>query len=106
MKAKTARSSSETSGPGSEVIRIDKLLWFLRFVRNRTMAKRLSVKGHVRLNGRRVERAHTSVRAGDILTIPQGRDVHVVRISKLPERRGPPAVANSCFERLEPGRLN
>lgn len=106
MKAKAARRPVRTPEPGSEVIRIDKLLWFLRFVRNRTMAKRLSVKGHVRLNGRRVERAHTSVRAGDILTIPQGRQVHVVRISKLPERRGPPADANSCFERLQPGRLN
>ena len=88
----------------SQAIRIDKLLWFLRFTRNRNIAKKLSVKGHVRLNGRRVDRAHTNVRAGDVLTIPQGREVYVIRISRLPERRGPVASAHACYEKLQPGK--
>ncbi len=84
-------------------LRIDKLLWFLRFARNRTMAKKLANKGHVRLNGRRVDRAHMMVRQGDILTIPQGREVHVIRIAALPLRRGSAPDAQSCFERLRTG---
>ena len=82
-------------------LRIDKLLWFLRFARNRMMARKLAEQGHVRMNGRRIERAHAKVRQGDILTIPQGRDVHVVRILSLPERRGSAPMVQSCFEILQ-----
>ena len=82
-------------------LRIDKLLWFLRFARNRMMARKLAEQGHVRMNGRRIERAHAKVREGDILTIPQGREVHVVRILDLPERRGSAPMAQSCYEVLE-----
>lgn len=89
--------------PDPSVLRIDKLLWYLRFAGNRAMAKKLSNRGHVRLNGRRVNRAHMMVRQGDILTIPQGREVHVIRISTLPLRRGSAPDAQSCFERLRTG---
>ena len=84
-------------------IRVDKLLWFLRFCRNRVIAKKLAEKGHVRLNGRRVNRAHQPIRANDILTIPVGRDVRVVRIISLPERRGSAPDAQACYETLKTG---
>jgi ribosome-associated heat shock protein Hsp15 len=98
-------SARKIREPGHDpsALRIDKLLWFLRFARNRTMAKKLANKGHVRLNGRRVDRAHMMVRQGDILTIPQGREVHVIRISALPLRRGSAPDVQSCFERLRTG---
>jgi len=84
-------------------LRIDKLLWFLRFAHNRVMARKLAEKGHVRMNGRRIERGHVKVRQGDILTIPQGQLVHVVRIIALPERRSSAAQAQSCYEILQTG---
>ena len=84
-------------------LRIDKLLWFLRFARNRVMARKLAEQGHVRMNGRRIERGHVRVRAGDILTIPQGQQVHVVRIIALPERRSSAMEAQSCYEILQTG---
>ena len=77
-------------------LRIDKLLWFLHFAHNR-------MKGHVRLNGRRIERGHVKVRQNDILTVPQGREVYVVRILSLPERRANLALAQSCYEKLQTG---
>lgn len=100
MKGKKAAQSE----PDPFTLRIDKLLWYLRFAGNRTMAKKLANKGHVRLNGRRVNRAHMMVRQADILTIPQGREVHVIRIALLPLRRGSAAYAQSCFERLRTGQ--
>ncbi|MEH6757992.1 MAG: S4 domain-containing protein [Parasphingorhabdus sp.] len=84
-------------------LRIDKLIWYLGFAGNRTMAKKLANSGHMRLNGRRVERAHMMVRQGDILTIPQGREVHVIRISALPLRRGNLPDAQTCYQRLRTG---
>ena len=84
-------------------MRINKLFWFLGFAHNRVMARKLAEKGNVRMNGRRIERGHVKVRKGDILTIPQGREVHVVRILSLPERRGDAALAHSCYEILQTG---
>lgn len=95
-----AADLSEDAQLDGETLRIDKLLWFLRFARNRTMAKKLAIKGHVRLNGRRIDKAHSPVRAGDILTIPLTREVQVIRISRLPLRRAGPANAISCYEIL------
>ena len=76
-------------------LRIDKLLWYLRFAHNRVMARKLAERGHVRLNGRRIERG--------ILTVPQGQDVHVIRIIALPERRSSALQAQSCYEILQTG---
>jgi len=84
-------------------LRIDKLLWYLRFAHNRVMARKLSEQGYVRMNGRRIERGHVKVRQGGILTIPQGRHVHVVRIIALPERRSSALQAQSCYEILQTG---
>lgn len=84
-------------------LRIDKLLWYLRFAHNRVMARKLAEKGHVRLNGRRIERGHVKVRQDDILTVPQGNDVHVIRIIALPERRSSALQAQSCYEILQTG---
>jgi ribosome-associated heat shock protein Hsp15 len=96
-------SSASTSVLSDHNIRIDKLLWFLRFCRNRTIAKKLAEKGYVRLNGHRVKRAHQLVRTNDILTVPMGKDVRVVRIISLPERRGSAPNAQSCYEILKTG---
>lgn len=84
-------------------LRIDKLLWYLRFAHNRVMARKLAEKGHVRLNGRRIERGHVKVRQDDILTVPQGNGVHVIRIIALPERRSSALQAQSCYEILQTG---
>lgn len=82
-------------------MRIDKLLWFLRFVRTRTLAQALVQRGHLRLNGQRVERMHQNVAVGDVLTIPLGRGVRVVEVLALPERRGPASEAQDCYRVLD-----
>ena len=57
----------------------------------------------MRLNGRRVDRAHSPVRIGDLLTLAQGDRVRVVRVLRLPDRRGPASEAANCYEELELG---
>ena len=82
-------------------MRLDKLLWFLRFAKTRTIAGGLAAGGHIRVNGRRIERAHQKIAAGDILTIPAGSGVRVIELSRLPERRGPASEAQSCYRVLD-----
>ena len=85
-------------------MRIDKLLWFLRFCKTRTIAQALAAQGHIRLNGSRIERPHHRISVGDILTIPLPRGVLVCEVTALPERRGPAAEAQSCYRVLDETR--
>ena len=84
-------------------MRIDRLLCFLRFVRTRSSARKLVDEGHIRCNGERVLRASRDIAAGDVLTLPLGNAVKLVEILALPERRGPPSEAQTCYRELDPG---
>ncbi len=82
-------------------MRIDKLLWFLRFARSRSVAQAMAQQGHLRLNGKRVDKAHQSIAAGDVMTLPLARQVLVIEILALPLRRGPASEAQSCYRVLD-----
>ena len=85
-------------------MRIDKLLWFLRLAKTRTIAQGLAEEGHMRLNGRRVDRAHLKVGCGDVLVIPLPGGVRVIEVLALPVRRGPAAEAQACYRVLDENR--
>jgi len=91
------------SGHGPS-LRIDKYLWFVRLAKTRSVAQKLAEDGHIRLNGRRVERAHAAVRAGDLITLPHGTSARVVRVSALPDRRGSAPEAQQCYEEIIVGQ--
>lgn len=87
-------------------IRIDKLLWFLRLSRTRGLAQALVAEGHVRLNGRRVERVAQPVAVGDVLVLPLRQGVLAIELASLPERRGPAPEAQACYRVLDEGPAN
>ena len=85
-----------------ETIRIDKWLWYARFFKSRTLASRAVAAGRIRVNSERVVKTHGSVRPGDVLTFPHGRDIRVIRVVTLGERRGPAPEARELYEDLAP----
>lgn len=87
-------------------MRIDKLLWFLRFASTRPHAHDWVLGGHIRLNGRRVERPGTAVKVGDVLVLPLTRGVIVIEVMVLPMRRGPALEAQGCYRVLDETRLS
>ena len=84
-------------------MRIDRLLFALRFARSRTLAQRWLAEGHIRCNGERVLRQDLPVAPGDVLTLPLKRAVLVIELLTLPVRRGPPAEARACYRPLDAG---
>lgn len=84
-------------------LRIDKLLFFLRITKTRGLARDWVEEGHIRINGRRIERAHHGVAAGDVLVFPLGSAVRVIEVLALPGRRGPAAEAQGCYRVLDEG---
>jgi ribosome-associated heat shock protein Hsp15 len=82
-------------------MRIDRFLWFARLSATRAFAQKLAAGGHLRVDGRRIEKASAIIRVGDVLTFATHRGiVRVVRVEALPERRGSPTVARTCYTEL------
>lgn len=82
-------------------MRLDRFLWFARVVRTRTFAQSMAASGHLRIDGRAVDRPASSVRVGNVLTFANHRgEVHAIRVVALPTRRGPPAEARACYTDL------
>jgi ribosome-associated heat shock protein Hsp15 len=80
--------------------RLDKWLWYARLVKTRQQAARLVEDGYVRIDTRRAEAPAKSVGPGDVLTIALERQVRVLRILAIAERRGPSRDARLLFEDL------
>ena len=87
-------------------MRLDRLLWFLRFAKTRPIAQAMTEAGHIRLNGRRVERASQRVAEGDVLVLPLPAGVKVIELLALPPRRGPASEALACYRVLDASRTN
>lgn len=81
-------------------MRIDRFLFLIRLVKSRAIAQALIATGHVRIDGKRVEKSSTEVRVGSKLAFPLHEKVRILRIISLPSRRGPPAEARACYEEL------
>ncbi len=79
-------------------MRIDKFLWFARITKTRALAQRLAETGHIRIDHRRIDRAHAVVRPGETITLMIHDRVRIVRVVHLPGRRGPPGEARSCYD--------
>lgn len=58
------------------------------------------------MNGQRVLRSSEAVHMGDVLTIPLGNSVRLIEILALPQRRGPPGMAQSHYRELDRGGEN
>ena len=81
-------------------MRIDRFLFFIRLTKSRTLAQAVVDTGHVRIDGRRVEKSSEEVRAGSILALPLRDRVRIIRVLSLPARRGPAGEARQHYEEI------
>jgi ribosome-associated heat shock protein Hsp15 len=82
-------------------MRLDLLLVRLRFTKSRGRAQELIARGHIRRNGKRVTEPDERIAPGDVLTLPLGQLVRLVRVLALPERRGPASEAQGCYSYID-----
>ena len=59
-------------------------------MKSRTLAQALIATGHVRIDGKRVEKPSDEVRVDSVVA--------------LPDRRGPPAEARAAYEEIDEGQ--
>ena len=81
--------------------RLDKWLWCARFMKARADCARLIAEGHVRLNRQATDKPHARLRPGDVITLPLGDTVRVLRVVSLATRRGPAPEARALYDVVE-----
>ena len=81
-------------------MRVDRFLFFIRLIKSRTQAQGVIETGHVRIDGRRVEKSSDEVRVGSVIALPLRDKVRVLRVLSLPERRGPAPEARTHYEEV------
>ena len=82
-------------------LRIDRLLFLLRIAKSRTLAQGWAEAGHIRVNGRRIQKGSATAQAGDVITLPSGEAALAIMLLTIPTRRGPAAEAELCYQLLE-----
>ncbi len=92
----TAATKPETT------IRVDRWLWFARFFKSRNIAAKTVQGRKVRINSVVVAKPSATVKAGDVLTFPQAKEIRVIKILQLGTRRGPAPEAQTLYEDLAP----
>ncbi len=82
-------------------MRLDRFLWFARIVKTRGIAHDMAASGRVRIDGRAVDKPAASVRIGSVVAFatPAGH-VRALRVTLLPQRRGPPEEGRGCYDEL------
>ncbi|MEL0018681.1 MAG: RNA-binding S4 domain-containing protein [Rickettsiales bacterium] len=83
-------------------IRVDKWLWYARFFKSRTLAAKVAEAGQLRVNREIVRKSGHALKPGDILTFAKGRDIRVVEVIALGDRRGPASEAQTLYKDLSP----
>ena len=81
-------------------MRIDRFLFFIRLLKSRTLAQEVIEAGHVRIDGKRIEKSSEEVRVGSVVVLPLHDKVRILRVLVLPTRRGPASEARACYEEL------
>lgn len=85
-------------------IRLDKWLWQARFCKSRGIAAGLVASGRLRVNGQRVAKPAHPVGPGDVLTLPMGGQVRLIRVLAAGQRRGPAPEAQALYHDLDTDR--
>ena len=83
-------------------MRLDKFLFFARLTKTRGWAQDMAHGGHLRIDGRRIEKDQAPVRPGNIVAfVTHDHEVCIIRVEALPTRRGPPDEARACYTDLK-----
>ncbi len=83
-----------------EKTRIDKWLWAARFFKTRSLAAQEIDRGRVQVNEHEIKPSR-EVKAGDTVTLVQGKIPRTVVVMGISEQRGPAPVAQLLYAETE-----
>jgi ribosome-associated heat shock protein Hsp15 len=82
--------------------RIDKWLWHARFFKTRSLAQKQVTTGKIRVDREKISSPSRKIAAGNVLTITREREIKIIEIKGLAEKRGPYSEAQLLYNDLSP----
>lgn len=92
--------TEETSSNLSQ--RIDKWLWHARFYKTRSIAQKQVATGKIRVDREKISSPSRKVSAGNVLTITRDRDIKIIEILGVADKRGPYSEAQLLYNDMSP----
>jgi len=80
----------------TELLRLDRWLWFARFYKTRSAATAAVKGGHVRINDERARPGYR-VQIGDQVELMRQQLTYRIVVTATPSRRGPAREAQACY---------
>ena len=87
-------------------IRIDQLLFYLRFYKTRSISSKEIEKGSCYVNGNIVKKKNKLIYNEDLIKIRKGPKFWLIKIISLPNSRGPYRVIKECYKDISPSITN
>ncbi len=88
--------------PLNGVLRLDKWLWYARFMKSRSKATKFCQSSRFCVNSLIVAKAHFLIKKNDVLTFSIDNNIKIIKILNLGVRRGPAPEAQALYEDLSP----
>jgi len=88
--------------PNQQAQRIDKWLWHARFFKTRSLAQKQVVTGKIRVDTEKISSPSRKILAGNVLTITRERDIKIIEILSIADKRGPFSEAQLLYNDLSP----
>lgn len=92
--------TEETSSNLSQ--RIDKWLWHARLYKTRSIAQKQVATGKIRVDREKISSPSRKVTTGNVLTITRERDIKIIEIIGISDRRGPYSEAQLLYNDMSP----
>lgn len=92
--------AEETSNNQSQ--RIDKWLWHARFYKTRSIAQKQVSTGKIRVDREKISSPSRKVTTGNVLTITRERDIKIIEILAIADKRGPYSQAQLLYNDMSP----
>jgi ribosome-associated heat shock protein Hsp15 len=88
--------------PLNGVLRLDKWLWYARFMKSRSKATKFCQSSRFCVNSSIVIKAHFLVKQNDVLTFSIDNNIKIIRILNLGVRRGSASEAQALYQDISP----
>lgn len=85
--------------------RIDKWLWHARFFKTRSISQKQIATGKIRVDREKISSPSRKIVIGNVLTITRERDIQIIEIVGIADKRGPYSQAQLLYNDLSPPKL-
>ena len=88
--------------PSTQSQRIDKWLWHARFFKTRSLAQKQVVTGKIRVDREKISSPSRKILIGNVLTITRERDIKIIEVLGIADKRGPYSQAQLLYNDMSP----